>query len=76
LIAREARAILDKHAALAKRDASCHSVRVEVEGGRRRWGYDAVCSVVAPFPLRRALGRTVELQDDDDDVAPVEDEGR
>ena len=48
-------------------------MRVEVEGCRLRWGYDAVYSLVAPFPLRRALDQMVEFQDDED-VAPVEDE--
>jgi hypothetical protein len=55
LIAREARVFWDNLGVSAKRDAVCHDVRVEVEGGRLRWGYDAVYSLVAPFPLRRAL---------------------
>ena len=73
LIAREARVFWDNLGVSAKRDAVCHDVRVEVEGGRLRWGYDAVYSLVAPFPLRRALDQMVEFQDDED-VAPVEDE--
>ena len=73
LIAREARVFWDNLGISAKRDAACHDVRVEVEAGRLRWGYDAVYSLVALLPLRQALDQTEELQDDED-VAPVEDE--
>ena len=48
-------------------------MRVEVEAGRLRWGYDAACSFVARFPSRGTLGQTAQLQDDDD-AAPEEDE--
>ena len=73
LIAREARVFWDNLGISAKRDAACEDVRVEVEAGRLRWGYDAVYSLVALLPLRQALDQTEELQDDED-VAPVEDE--
>ncbi len=48
-------------------------MRVEVEASRLRWGYDAVYSLVAPFPSRQELDQTEELQDAED-VAPVDDE--
>ena len=73
LVARKARVFWDNLGISAKRDAACHDVRVEVEAGRLRWGYDAVYSLVAPFPSRQALDQTEELQDEED-VAPVEDE--
>ena len=70
LIAREARVFWDKHDVSAKRDAACHDVHVEVEAGRLRWGYEAVYSLVAPFPHRGALDATIEFQDDEE-VAPA-----
>ena len=56
LIAREARVFWDNLGMSAKRDAACHDVRVEVEASRLRWGYDAVYSLVAPFPSSGRVG--------------------
>ena len=73
LIGREARLFWDKLESSAKRNAACHDVRVEVEAGRLRSGYDDVYSLVAPFPLRGELDKMVVNQDDEN-VAFVEDE--
>ena len=73
MIGREARLFWDKLEVSAKRNCACHDVRVEVAAGRLRRGCDDVCPLVAPFPLRGELGKTVELQDDEN-VAFVEDE--
>ena len=73
LISREAREFWDKLGMSAKRDAACHDVFVEVSNGRLRWGYDAVYSMVAPFPHRGILDTTDELQDDEE-VAPADEE--
>jgi hypothetical protein len=73
MIAREARTFWDKLGVSEKRDGAVHDVEVEVEAGRLRWGYDAVYSLVAPFPKRGHLDATVEHQDDED-PAPAADE--
>ncbi len=72
-IAREARVFWDKLGVSERRDAAVHDVDVEVEAGRLSWGYEAVYSLVAPFPRRGKLDATVEHQDDED-TAPAEDE--
>ena len=65
LIAREARLFWDKLTISAKRDATIRDVETEVEAGRLDWGYDAVYSLILPFPSRQELDETVELQDDE-----------
>ena len=52
VIARVARVFWAQVRVSAKTNAVCHDVRVEVEAGRLRWGYDAVYFLVAPPPPR------------------------
>ena len=73
LIAREARLFWDKLNISAKRDATIRDVECEVESGRLTWGFDAVYSLIAPFPSRQVLDEMVEFQDDEA-VAPADGE--
>ena len=43
-----------------------HDVEVEVRSGRLRWSYDAVKSLIVPYPKRGCLDVTVEFQDDEE----------
>ena len=52
----------------ARRADAMHDVEVEVRSGRLRWGYDAVKSLIAPYPKRGCLDVTLEFQDDEEVV--------